>query len=118
MLPEELEARTERLFTGETVFTCAVAESWIDDRQITHGQSGHLAADGLDHTARVAAEYPRGRNRDPWQTTDDEQIEMVERGGAHADAHVAGANHVRHRQVIAELDAIQSAVTGNRECLH
>lgn len=43
---------------------------------------------------------------------------MVERHGMDADAHVARPFQLGQREIIAQLDVIESAVTGDRERLH
>ena len=107
---------------------------WSPARQYSHvrslmpGIDQHVVADATRRSRRRRrrrstphASAPRihgGTMRDAGQPVDDEQIEMVERGGAHAHAHVASDAERRHRQVVAQLDAIESAVRGDRECSH
>jgi hypothetical protein len=101
MLSEKAEVGTERLLTGATVLARTVAESGIHDHGIADRESAHVIAHGVDHARRVGAQDPWGNDRDTGEAADHEQIEMVERGRADADAHVIGANQFRQREIAA-----------------
>jgi hypothetical protein len=118
MLSEYAEAGAKWLLTGATILARTVAQSRIHNREIADRQSRDVAADGVDYTRCVGTEDPRRNDPDTGQAADHEQIEMVERGGANADANIAGAEHIGYRQIVATFNAIQTAVARDRECLH
>src|SRR5687768_10833995 len=43
---------------------------------------------------------------------------MIQRDGSHADAHIGGTTKLRLWQVVANLELLQPAVRGDRECSH
>ena len=118
MLAEESESRAQGLLSLSAILAGAVAQPWIDDDVVADGQSADLRADGLDDPGRIGAEDPRRRDRDIRQTADDEQIEPIQRHGMDANTHVARPRQLGHPEIVAKLDAIESAVTGDRERLH
>ena len=80
--------------------------------------SADVGSDGVDDAARVRAENPGRGDGYPRKSLDDEQIESVERPSANAEADIARPLELGHRKVVAELETIEAAVTGDRECLH
>ena len=118
MFAEEAEPRAQGLFPLEAIVARAVAQPRIDDDVITGGKGGDVRTNRLDDPRRIGAENPRRRDRDIRQTADDEQIETIERDRVDANTHVARPLELGHRKIFAELDVIESAVTGDRERLH
>lgn len=118
MLAEDAESWAQRLLARATVFAGSIAQAGIHHNAVADSKCHDLIADGIDHTGGVGSQSPRRSDRDAGQAGNDEQIEMVERRGAHADAHVVGAAQLGHREIIAELYAVQPAMRRDRECLH
>jgi len=61
----------------------------VEDDALAELEPGHVLAERLDHTGPVGAEDPR--LRDGRQALADPDVEVVERGGAEPDEHLAGA---------------------------
>lgn len=118
MFAEKAEARTQWLLAFPAVLASAVAESRIDDHMISNRQIADLRPRRFHHSGRICTENPRRSDRNTRKTGDDKEIEAVERDGADANAHVARPLQLGHREISAVLDAIEPAVTGDRECLH
>jgi hypothetical protein len=118
MLAEDAIARTERLLAGKAVLTGAIAQARIDDDVIADRDAADIGADLVDDAGGVRAKNPGRRIRHAGQAGDDEEVEMVERRGAHADAHIRRANHLGNRKIVAILDAIEAAVAGDRQRAH
>jgi hypothetical protein len=118
VLAKDPIAGTEWLFAGTTVLACAVAESGIYDDVVADRQFADVTADGVDHAGDIGAKDPWRNDRDARQTADDEKVEMVERGGSNSNPDVVIMDHVGNWQIRAKLDAIQSTVFRDRECLH
>ena len=118
MLTEKSEPGAERLLAFPAILACAVAQPGIDDDVVADGEAGDVCPHRLDDPGCVGTQDPRGRDRDVRKTADDEQIEPIERDRVDANAHVARPFELGHREIIAKLDAIESAVTGDRERLH
>ena len=43
---------------------------------------------------------------------------MVQRRGSHAHTDIRWPLHLRHRQIVAELELVQAAVGGDRQAFH
>ena len=118
MLAEESESRAQGLLSLSAILAGAVAQPWIDDDVVANRQSSDVRPNRLDDARCVGTQDPRRRDRDVGQTADDEQVEPIERDGMDANPHVARPRQLGHREIFAKLDAIESAVTGDRERLH
>src|SRR6185295_6766005 len=93
MLAEQLEVDAERWFAGPAVLAGVVADAPVDDDGIADlelvvGDSAEIA-DGIDDARGVGAEHPGRGYRDTGQAADDEEIQMIERGGSDAHADLA-----------------------------
>ena len=64
------------------------------------------------------AEDPRRSDAHVREPGDDEQVEVVERGGNDPHAHLCVRRERRHRQIVAQLDAIEPAVGRDGESSH
>jgi len=118
MFAEDSVARTERLLSLSAVLARSIAQSRIDDDVVADAETGHTIPDRLYDSRCIGAKSPWSGDRDVRQTADDEQIEAIERDSMDANAYVARPFQLGHREIIAKLDAIESAVTGDRERLH
>ena len=110
VLAENTELDAQGLLALQTILTRSVRDAWVDDDIIADGYVLHLGADCIDRPACVGTERPwrsDGHAREPF---DDEQVEMIEGGGANTHAHIGWASQLRRGYVIAQLEAIESAV--------
>ena len=64
------------------------------------------------------AEHPGPLDANAGHAADDEEIGVIERGGADAHAHVGGAPQLRCGEIVAQLELVQAAVSGDREAFH
>lgn len=118
MLAEYSKSRTEGLFAGATILARPVAHAGIHHDVVADRHAVDICSDSVDNSARVRTEHPRGCDRHAGESGNDEQIETIERGGANANAYFARIPELRHWKIGAKLEAIEPAVTGDRECLH
>ena len=81
---------------------------WRHRRQVT---------DGVDDSRRVGAEDPRRHDLHAGHSAEDEQIQVVQRRGVDADAHLS-ALRLGLRQIGAVLELIESAVRRDGESSH
>jgi hypothetical protein len=118
VLTENSESRTERLLTVETVLARAIADPGVHDDSISRNDAFDLGACRVHDADGVRAQNPRRRDDDSGQAADHEQIEAIERGRENAYADVVGTTELRLGNVVAELDAVHTAVAIDCECLH
>jgi hypothetical protein len=85
---------------------------------IANRDTAHIGTDGVDDSRGIGAEHPWWGDRHSGQAGDDEEIEMIECRRAYANANVRRTPHFGYWEIIAQLDAIEPAMTGDRECLH
>ena len=112
------EPRAERLLAVATVLAGAIAQPWIDHDVIADGEVLHVGPDRVDDAAGVGREGPWRLDRDARLSTEHEQVEMVECRRADADADVRRAPQFGQGKVVTQLEHIESAVTGDRQCAH
>jgi hypothetical protein len=110
VLAEDLVPRAERLFAVKAILARPVTHPWIQNDVIADRDILHLGPDRVDHPAGVGAQDKGWNELDARQSADDEKVEMVDRGGADANANVGRAAKLGNGQVVAELDLIDSAV--------
>jgi hypothetical protein len=103
------------LLACAAVFARAVADSRIDDNGITRGVSSYAIADGVDDSGSVSAHDPRRCDRHAWQTTQCEQVEMIQRCSLEAYADVTRCR-LGNRQIPPKLELFDAPVSGDREC--
>ena len=118
MLAEQAEARTEWLLAGQTIRACAVADAGVDHDGVAGGHREHGVAHGLHDASAVRAEYPRRRDGHARQSAQQEEVEVIQCRGAHAEAHVGRGAQLRHGKIIAKFDLLGAAVGGDGECSH
>jgi len=112
------ESRAERLFSVETVLACSVAQTAVYHHVIADADRGDFGSDCVDDAARVRPQHPGRRDSYTGKSGDDKQIETVECRSANANANVARPSQVGDWEVVAKLETIEPAMTGDRECLH
>ena len=89
--PSKREARTERLLAGATVLARTVAQPGVDDDVVADATTGRPSLPTASITPHASAPNDHGGMMvTPGKPPIDEQIEMVERGGANAHADVVG----------------------------
>jgi hypothetical protein len=118
MLAVDLVARAERLLAVEAVLARAAARPRVDDDAVAGPHGRHARPDRVDDAGSVGPDDPRRRDRDVRQPADDEQVEVVERRGLDAHAHVGRLANLGRREVVAILELIEGAVSGDRESAH
>ena len=118
MLAEQTKMHAERLLASPAELAAAIADAGIDHHAIAGREAVHRTAH-LVHGARsVRADDPVRTHRRPRKAPKDEQIEMVERDGVHAHAHVRGSAERGNRKIGNDLQLLQPAVGGDRERSH
>ncbi len=98
-----------------------IAQTGVDDDAVADLElvvrSAVQIADGVDDSGGVGAKDPGRSDLDAWHSTDDEQVQMVERGSFDADANLAALG-LRLRQIGAVLDLVEPAVRRDGESSH
>jgi hypothetical protein len=78
----------------------------------------YVGTHGVDYAARIGAERPGRRDRDARQPAHDEEIEMIEGRGVYANANVRRCTQLGNCEIVAKLEAFESAVAGDSESAH
>src|ERR1041384_6118608 len=94
-----------------------VGDARIDEHAIAGLHVGDTGADGLDHTGAIGADDKRKALGGPRESVRDEEIEMVQRRSANADARLARLRRgcVRH---VGDLEVIETAGRGQDTGTH
>ncbi len=98
-----------------------IAQTGIDDDVVADPQlvvrGAVQVADRVDDSGGVGAKDPGRNDLDARHSSDNEQVQMVERGGFDADANLAALG-LRLRQIGAVLDLVEAAVRRDGESSH
>src|SRR5690348_3041260 len=118
VLAENPESHAQRLLAVATVFAGAIANTRIDDDRVADRHVAHLLASGIYDSRPVGAEYPTGSDVDARKTAHDEEVEVVERRRAHPNPDIGRPPDRRHRQIVSQLELVQSAMSRDGQAFH
>src|ERR1041384_4873417 len=103
------------MLAHSAILACVVADPRVDDDVVARRDIANVRPNRVDDSARVASDDPWRRQRHAGQTSDREQIDVVQRSGANANTDVAGRVNLRHRKVVAHLELLEAAVRRDPE---
>ena len=118
MLTQKAKVLTERLLASLAEVAAAIADAGVDHHTVARREVVHAAADTFDGAGAVRADDPAGTDGHPRKPAQHEEIEMIERDGVDAHAHVGGSTERRNRKIGNDLQLLQPAVGGDRERSH
>jgi hypothetical protein len=118
MLAEDAESNAQRLLAIATVLTGAIADPRVDDDVVADGDILHIVADSFHDSRAVGPEHPTRCDVEPGEAADDEKVQMVERCRTYPKPNVGSSLEGREREIVAQFDAIQIAVSRNGEAFH
>ena len=118
MFAENGITETERIVARSTVLARSIADARIHDHSIANADGCHGWSDGIHDTGAIRPQNPPRRDPHPRNALYDPQVEMVEGGGADANADVAIVDDLRRRYIVAKPQPIQLAVSVDRQRSH
>src|SRR5688572_22920157 len=102
----------------EAVLAGPVADAGVDQDGVANFDACHVRSDRVHDAHAVGADDPRRRDVDAWYPFQGPQIDVVERGGAHANADLIRCAERGLSEIVAKSQLVQATMRVDRERSH
>jgi 2-oxoglutarate dehydrogenase E2 component (dihydrolipoamide succinyltransferase) len=118
VLSENPVLQAERMLAGLAETACAIADAGIHDDVVAGGDRRDVGSCRVHHATCIRRNDPRRCDGRTGKAREHEEIEMIERGAAHADTHIRRGAQCWCRKVFPDLELLESAVPRDDQASH